>query len=134
MKHRVLIVEDNPLIAIDLQETIHELGYPTSGIAHDFDSARRLAPHSDFALVDVNLSDGETGPRIGRYLSDEFGIAVVMVTGNPEAVHSGISGIVGVVSKPVTPIVIQMLLEFLQSRRNGKFGSPPSALRLFAPN
>lgn len=90
---RVLIVEDDPLIAIDLQHVIHDLGYETSGIANSFESAKRLAPHSDLALVDVNLVDGATGPRIGQFLAGEFGISVVMVTANPEALADGISGL-----------------------------------------
>lgn len=127
---RVLIVEDDPLIAIDLQHIIHDLGYVTSGIANSFDSARGLAPHSDFALVDVHLVDGATGPRIGQFLAAEFGISVVMVTANPEVVADGISGVIGVISKPVQPATIKQVLEFMLSHKNSQVPHPP-ALRLF---
>nr|WP_200985191.1 response regulator [Rhizobium rhizogenes]QCL10024.1 response regulator [Rhizobium rhizogenes] len=127
---RVLIVEDDPLIAIDLQHVIHELGYVTSGIANSFDSARRLAPHSDLALVDVHLTDGATGPRIGQFLADEYGISVVMVTANPEVIADGISGVIGVISKPAQPTTIKQVLEFMLSHKNQQVSHPP-ALRLF---
>lgn len=131
MTERVLIVEDNPLIAHDLEDTIHRLGYVTSGVANDFASAQRLAPFSDIALVDVNLVDGATGPRIAEYLADGFGISVVMVTGNPEAVERGLSKVVGVISKPVTPVIIQTVIDYLHSLKGPKPGIPPAGLHLF---
>ncbi|TAX63652.1 response regulator [Rhizobium leguminosarum] len=98
MDECVLIVEDEPLIASDLEDQLHQLGYLTSGRADDFDSARRLAPYSSIALVDVNLADGTTGPRIAEYLPGEFGTAVAMVTGNSEAVERDLKG-----GEPVIP-------------------------------
>lgn len=128
---RVLIVEDDPLIAIDLQHVIHDLGYETSGIANSFESAKRLAPHSDLALVDVNLVDGATGPRIGQFLAGEFGVSVVMVTANPEVVADGISGVIGVISKPAQPATIKQVLEFMLNHKDQLLPHPP-ALRLFS--
>ncbi|WP_156170877.1 hypothetical protein [Croceicoccus naphthovorans] len=37
----------------------------------------------DVALVDVNLADGATGPRIGEKLAADFGIEVIFVTPIP---------------------------------------------------
>ena len=128
---RVLIVEDDPLIALDLQHVIHDLGYETADIANSFESAKRLAPHSDLALVDVNLVDGATGPRIGQFLAGEFGISVVMVTANPEALAEEISGIIGVISKPAQPATIKQVLEFMLDYKNQQLPRPP-ALRLLS--
>jgi len=129
MVKRVLIVEDDPLIAMDLQHVIDDLGYEIAGIANSFESAKRLAPHSDLALVDVNLIDGATGPRTGQFLAGEFGISVVMVTANPEALVDGISGIIGVISKPARPATIKQVLEFMLDYKNGQLPHPPE-LRL----
>ncbi len=131
MVKRVLIVEDDPLIAMDLQQVIDDLGYEIAGIANSFESAKRLAPHSDLALVDVNLIDGATGPRIGQFLAGEFGISVVMVTANPEALVDGISGIIGVISKPAQPATIKQVLEFMLDCENGQLPHPPE-LRLLS--
>ncbi|MFJ6328636.1 MULTISPECIES: response regulator [unclassified Rhizobium] len=128
--NRVLIVEDDPLIAIDLQEIVHDLGYLTSGIANSFESAKCLAPRSELALVDVHLIDGATGPRIGQFLAAEFGISVVMVTANPEVVSDGISGVIGVITKPVEPSTIKQVLEFMLNYRSRAVLVPPM-LRLF---
>ena len=88
MPARVMIVEDDFLLATDMYDVVSRFGLQVSGTADSFLSAQALAPYSDIALVDINLRDGATGPRIGQYLAAEFGIAVVMVTGNPEAIET----------------------------------------------
>lgn len=128
---KIMIVEDDALLAADLNEIVLDLGYRTSGIADTFESARVLAPFSTIALVDVNLRDGATGPRIGQYLATEFGIAVVMVTASPEALIGDLSEVVGVIVKPVQPGLVRNVLEYLKGIQEGGRGAPPGGLRLF---
>src|SRR6478735_7558760 len=61
MSFNVLIVEDQPLVALNLQDTIEELGHRPVGIASNMYQALMLATDADMALVDVNLEDGPTG-------------------------------------------------------------------------
>lgn len=129
---KVLIVEDHAILAADLRDIVESFGYETSGIADSFETARQLAPVSTIALVDINLRDGATGPRIGQYLAGEFGISVVMVTGNPEAIEGDLSQVIGVISKPVHPPMIRNVLNYLMSIRQGGLGVPPGGMRLFA--
>ncbi|MBX5186541.1 response regulator [Rhizobium sp. NZLR5] len=132
MKQRVLIVEDEFLIALDLGATVEDMGMQVAGLASDREQALRLAPLADIAFVDVNLADGQTGPEIGRRLAEEHGIAVVFMTGNPEVVANGVKGAVGVVQKPVMPSVVQQLVKYLAARRVGMFAVVPSQMTVFA--
>ncbi|MBY3277835.1 response regulator [Rhizobium laguerreae] len=132
MKQRVLIVEDEFLIALDLEATVEGMGMQVAGLANDREQALRLAPLADIAFVDVNLADGPTGPEIGRQLAQEHGIAVVFMTGNPEVVADGVKGAVGVVQKPVMPSVVEQLVEYLAARRVGMFAVVPSQMTVFA--
>ncbi|ACS60158.1 MULTISPECIES: response regulator [Rhizobium] len=132
MKQRVLIVEDEFLIALDLEATVEGMGMQVAGLANDCEQALRLAPLADIALVDVNLADGPTGPEIGRRLAQEHGIAVVFMTGNPEVVADGVKGAVGVVQKPVLPSVVEQLVKYLAARRVGMFAVVPSQMTVFA--
>ncbi|MBY3032724.1 response regulator [Rhizobium leguminosarum] len=132
MKQRVLIVEDEFLIALDLEATVEGMGMQVAGLANDCEQALRLAPLADIALVDVNLADGPTGPEIGRRLAREHGIAVVFMTGNPEVVADGVKGAVGVVQKPVLPSVVEQLVKYLAARRVGMFAVVPSQMTVFA--
>lgn len=129
---KILIVEDDAFLAEDLRDIVTSFGYETCGIADSFETARVLAPFSTIAFVDVNLRDGATGPRIGNYLANEFGVAVVMVTGNPEAIQTGIKEIIGVISKPIHPPIIGNVLEYLKDIRAGGRGVLPIGMRLFA--
>ena len=65
MNQRVLIVEDEFLIALDLEATVENMGMEVAGLATNKEQALQLAPLADVAFVDVNLSDGATGPEIG---------------------------------------------------------------------
>jgi two-component system, response regulator PdtaR len=60
---RVLIVEDEFLIALDLEETMFELGFDVSALAPSASKARSLAmsDQPDVALVDVCLEGGREG-------------------------------------------------------------------------
>ncbi|PDS54963.1 response regulator [Rhizobium anhuiense] len=129
---KILIVEDEVLIAADLRDVVTSLGYEVSGIADSFETAQQFAAFSTIALVDVNLRDGATGPRIGQYLASDFGVAVVMVTGNPEQIETDLSKIIGLISKPAHPNLIREVLEYLRAIREGERGVPPGGMRLFA--
>lgn len=132
MKQRVLIVEDEFLIALDLGATVEGMGMQVAGLANDREQALRLAPSADIAFVDVNLADGPTGPELGRRLAEEHGIAVVFMTGNPETVADGVKGAVGVVQKPVMPSVVEQLVKYLAARRAGMFAVVPAQMTVFA--
>lgn len=131
-REKILIVEDDLLIAMDLRDIVTSLGYEVCGIADSFEAAQQLAPFSTIALVDVNLRDGATGPRIGQYLASDFGVAVVMVTANPEFIEAGLFKVIGLISKPVDPNLMGGVLEYLRTVREGGRGVPPGGLRLFA--
>ena len=132
MKQRVLIVEDEFLIALDLEATVEAMGMQVAGLANDCEQALRLAPLADIAFVDVNLADGPTGPESGRELAEEHGSAVVVMTGNPEVVAAGVKGAVGVVQKPVMPSVVEQLVKYLAARRVGMFAVVPAQMTIFA--
>ncbi|CDM61576.1 MULTISPECIES: response regulator [Rhizobium] len=119
-RQSVLIVEDEFLIALDLESTIKDMGLNVAGVARDKEQALTLAPLADIAFVDVNLADGATGPEIGQRLVEEFGVTVVFMTGNPEAVVGRVEGALDILSKPATPSIVQTSLRHaLDVRRSG---------------
>lgn len=120
-KHRVLIVEDELFIALDLEATVKAMGFDVAGLASGKDQALELASAADIAFVDVNLSDGPTGPEIGRRLVEEYGITVVFMTGNPEAVAGRLQGALGVVTKPAMPSAVERSLKHAAEARR-EFG------------
>ncbi|KQZ49412.1 response regulator [Rhizobium sp. Root149] len=129
MNQRVLIVEDEFLIALDIAETIEEMGLTVAGFASGRDHALALAPHADIAFVDVNLSDGATGPSIGRELAERFGITVVFMTANPEQLEGQDVRPLGVLTKPVMPHILQDTVSYAIANRIGSIAAMPQQLR-----
>ena len=132
MSSRVLLVEDELLIALDLQDTLEDDGHEVVGIARNMETALSLVGNASVALVDLNLVDGRTGPEIGRRLASEHGVTVVYLTGNPEQLNGGVEGTVGVLRKPCSPDTVLAVLEFVRhDAERRKSLDAPKALTLF---
>jgi two-component system, response regulator PdtaR len=99
MSKTALIVEDEIFVALDLERILTDAGYSVCAIAPDRDAALAAASGADFALVDVNLRDGMTGPDIAARLVRDYGVKVVFVTANPTQIGEA-EGALGYVRKP----------------------------------
>ena len=133
MNANILIVEDEMLVAFEVEAILQDLGHHVVGIAPDLDSAMSLADQPiDLALVDLNLRDGLTGPEIGRRLGEKDGVSVLFVTANPRILGDGIAGAVGVLTKPTDEATVAAAVDYALRIRTGEAEiSPPAALRLF---
>lgn len=81
---RVLVIEDEFLIALDIEEILEALGCVAAGIVRDRDSAVDLARfvHIDAAVVDVFLH-GDTSLEVAAVLFAR-GVPVLLTTGADE--------------------------------------------------
>lgn len=132
MSARILIVEDEMLVAIELEGVLEELGHEPVGIAPDLAAAQAYFDEPvDLALVDLNLRDGLTGPQIGARLSAN-GTTVVFITANPGLLDRGIAGAIGVITKPTDEQTVKAAVDYAIGIRRGQPVTPPAALRLFA--
>lgn len=131
MPARILIVEDEMLVALELQSILLDLGYEVLGIAPDLATARRYFDEEiDLALVDLNLRDGLTGPQIGGTLGSS-GVTVLFVTANPRLLGEGIAGAIGVITKPTDEDMVRNAVAYALAVRSGQPAKAPPYLRLF---
>lgn len=81
---KVLIAEDELMIADLLEETLTESGYEVCGIARTVDEAVALAKlhKPDLAVLDVRLAQGGRGPEIARQLSGVTTLGILYATGD----------------------------------------------------
>jgi CheY-like chemotaxis protein len=102
---RILILEDDVLLALDVAETIEEMGAEVIGPAHRVESAMGLldTQRPDAALLDVNIV-GSTSAQVANRLVQE-GIPFVLATGY--GIQNDIPGSRAVVDKPYTRKQIQ---------------------------
>ena len=106
-RRRALIVEDEYLIALDLEEDLTALGFDVCGLAPSASKARSLAMSNqpDVVLMDVNLEGGREGIEAARWLREVCETAVVFVTSyndddTVERIHEQVPG-APVLAKPV---------------------------------
>lgn len=134
MTARILIIEDEALVAMELRFVLEDLGHEVIATVADAKSARSLAAESevDLALVDIHLSDGPTGISLGRELAQEKGVTVLFMTANPGMVRDGVAGTIGVLSKPTDERAVQTAVDYALKRRAGRpVEYAPPELQLF---
>lgn len=122
----VLIIEDEPLIAMDLSEIVEGLGHHVINVATtraEAVAAARVCKPS-LIIADVSLSDRSSGIEAVADILREESIPIVFVTAFPEKVraarHLAVSE---VVSKPFFPGSIQSAVS-----RALMFGPPATAV------
>lgn len=81
MKKRVLIVEDEPLIALDVETTLQAAGSNVIGIAGDINAAMKLIESEciDFVVLDAELR-GRSAEPVAKLLRQRE-IPFIVVTG-----------------------------------------------------
>jgi DNA-binding response OmpR family regulator len=81
---KVLIVEDDLMLADFAEEILVERGYEVSGIARTVSDAVALARHSkpDFIILDPRLADGGLGTEVAAQLPSSGRPGILYVTGN----------------------------------------------------
>lgn len=80
--NEILIVEDEPLIAEDIAETLKESGYGVIGIAHNADDAIRILKSSSpsLALLDIKIDGYIDGLMLAKIVKDEFKLPFMFLT------------------------------------------------------
>lgn len=79
---RVLVVEDEPLIAEDIRETLDNIDFQVSGVAYNSDSAlNQLATNTpDIVILDVNLGSEKDGIEIAEIINEKYRIPFIYLT------------------------------------------------------
>jgi two-component system, response regulator PdtaR len=116
MEARVLIVEDEALIALHLEQLVLEAGHRVIGIAFDPEEAQAIArtERPDFAFVDMRLRGGTSGLDVARHLRKEYNVPSILVSGNLDDTNmQAAAGIepIAMIGKPFMPVTIAGAIE-----------------------
>jgi DNA-directed RNA polymerase specialized sigma24 family protein/CheY-like chemotaxis protein len=87
----VLIIEDEPLIAMDIEDIVTRLGHNVIGIARTRREAVEIAGSNrpGIILADVQLADGSSGIDTVNDLLASFEVPVIFITAYPERLLTG---------------------------------------------
>jgi len=91
IRTRVLIIEDEPLIAVDIQNLVEELGHEVTTVARTHDEAVRAAlkRRPGLILSDIQLADGSSGLEAVNEILGSTEVPVIFITAFPELFLTG---------------------------------------------
>jgi CheY-like chemotaxis protein len=129
---RILIIEDEILIALELENLLQDEGHDVVGMAASSKQAltlgRDLTP--DLAFVDIHLADGPTGVDVARHFTNELGITVLFMTANAKRIPDDCAGARGVIAKPYTERGVREALAYVMAEQDEE---QPNRTMTFVP-
>jgi DNA-directed RNA polymerase specialized sigma24 family protein len=87
----VMIIEDEPVIALDLEALVTELGHRVAGIARTHREAVAMAEQKrpGLILADIQLADGSSGLEAVNEILTKFDVPIIFITAYPERLLTG---------------------------------------------
>ena len=87
----VLIIEDEPLIAMDIEQMVESMGHTVTGVARTRDEAASLLEKEEPGLVlaDIQLADGSSGIDAVNDILKSINVPVIFITAFPERLLTG---------------------------------------------
>jgi CheY-like chemotaxis protein len=99
----ILIVEDEALVAMDLEAMVEDSGHSVVAEAASLHDVARLYDtlEPDIAFVDIQLAKGSSGLDVARHIGRRWpSTIIVFVTANPLKIPPDFAGAHGVIAKP----------------------------------
>lgn len=83
---RILIVEDDPLIAIDIEQTLNTLDFTVSGTAYSVDDALLQLKNNtpDAVLMDINLESEKDGVQLAQIINENYKLPFIFLTAHAD--------------------------------------------------
>ena len=132
---RVLIVEDEVIIALDIQNTLESAGHTVMGVALTIDDAMAFIQTGcpDLALININLQEGRgAGIDLARDLLEQYGVPSLFVSGQISETRQNRDAALGYLAKPWRTRALLDSVEVARRLINGQDPAPlPPGLELF---
>ncbi len=109
----ILIIEDEPLIAMDIEEMVESLGHRVVGIARTHAEAVGMfaKSHPRMVLADIQLADGSSGIDAVNEILSATPVPVIFITAFPERLLTGERPEPAfLVTKPFNPDMVKALI------------------------
>ncbi|MBL6458982.1 response regulator [Belnapia sp. T6] len=133
---RILVVEDEALIAMMLADGLETAGHEVMGPVTTAAATVRLceAMLPDLALLDVNLAGGDNGVTLARDLFARWHLPVVFASSQPVDVAREAFAALGIIQKPYRTETVLRSIEVVRAVLDGrKPSNMPAGFELFPP-
>jgi CheY-like chemotaxis protein len=129
LSSKVLIIEDEAIIALHLKKLLIEMGNDVAGVARTaseaIESAQKVEP--ELILADINLADGSSGIDAVDHILGEITVPVIFITAFPEKLLTGERKEPAyVIAKPFNPddVAATVMQALLVSRESSVSAEP----------
>ncbi len=109
----IMIIEDEPLIAMDIEQMVQELGHFVSGVARTHREAVEMFHKTGpkMVLADIQLADGSSGLDAIADILKDASIPVIFITAFPERLLTGERPEpTFLITKPFNPDVVKAMI------------------------
>ncbi len=120
---RVLIVEDEVLIAWMLADSLEGAGHEVVGPAATMAEALALceaAAPPVLAVLDINLRDGSNGVDVARALSERWGVPSIFASAQVVEARRARGAALGCIRKPYAPQTVLRGVEVARELMDGR--------------
>ncbi|KQT64205.1 MULTISPECIES: response regulator [unclassified Aureimonas] len=110
---QIMIIEDEPLIAMDIEQMVESLGHSVTGIARTHKEAMALFEQQKpgMVLADIQLADGSSGIDAVNDILAKVSVPVIFITAFPERLLTGERPEpTFLVTKPFNPDMVKALI------------------------
>jgi CheY-like chemotaxis protein len=126
----VLIIEDEPMIAVELESLVTGLGHSPTGVARTHAEAVKLAASKapGLILADIRLADRSSGIDAVNELLESFEVPVIFITAYPERLLTGERPEPAfLITKPFEPAMVSAIISqaLFFARKARKAQRPP---------
>lgn len=123
----VLVVEDEALLAMDIEAMIEDSGHHVVAQAASLFDVKALSDSLDLnlAFVDIQLARQSSGLEVARLIARRWpGTFIVFVTANPKKIPDDFAGGHGVIPKPFSQRGLQSAMRYIEE---GVCDPPPTS-------
>lgn len=126
---KILIVEDEPLLVMDVEMMVEDSGHEVIGDASSLGEVEGLSlvTEPDLVFVDMQLAKGSNGLDVSALVQRRWPEAfIVYVTANPRMIPDDFGGGHGVIAKPFSRTGFLAAMRYIEQ---GIIAPPPSVAR-----
>jgi PAS domain S-box-containing protein len=112
--YKVLVVEDEGLIALDISNRLTSLGHEVVGTVGTAEEAFEKAPEADIVLMDIRIDGPVDGVEAAARIREKFHVPVVFLTAHsdrPTLDRAKVTGAFGYLVKPIAPASLNTAIE-----------------------
>ena len=133
---RILVVEDDAVIAMVLADSLEDAGHEVVGPAATMAEALALcdgaAPPPELAVLDINLGDGSSGVDVARALLGRWGVLSIFASGEMMEARQAKDVAFGYIRKPYEVRTVLRGVDVAREVMDGRTPSHvPAGLEMF---